>query len=146
MTKGRRAVAAILVGVVAAAVAFGPGALAVAQPDLDVVTVTNEGGVVRVGTQIPGQPLLGTSVDTNTGQVCVGFSYQIPFCTTAVDLGVRSAAIAVPVWVDADASDGSIGAGVRIGTGSIVGVRYSTTTGQACVGVGMQRPFCAQLT
>ena len=38
-------------------------------------------GVAGVaGTGVPGQPLLGGSVDTNTGRACVGFSYQVPQC------------------------------------------------------------------
>lgn len=33
-----------------------------------------------VGTGIPGQPLFGARWDKATGEVCVGFSYQIPQC------------------------------------------------------------------
>lgn len=145
MTKARRALAALAAGAAAAAIAAAPGTAA-ADLGQEYVTVSNQGGVVRIGTALPGQPLLGASVDTNTGRVCVGFSYQVPFCTTTGLGTVSAAAIPSPVWVDADGSDGSVGAGVRIGTGSIVGVHYSTTTGQACVGIGMQRPFCAVLT
>jgi hypothetical protein len=147
MTKNRRALAGLAAAAgIAAAVTLAPGASAARSAELDLVTVTNENGVVRIGTGVPGQPLLGASVNTNTGEVCVGFSYQIPFCASSGIGTVSAAAIPSPVWVDADASDGRIGAGVRIGTGSIVGVSYSTSSGQACVGVGMQRPFCAQLT
>lgn len=151
MTKARKAVACIVAGAAAAALAFAPTA-ATSAADLgdlgEYVTVSNEGGVIHIGTGVPGQPLVGASVDTNTGNVCVGFSYQRPLCTferSAIG-ATTSSAIPSPVWVDADASDGSIGAGVRIGTGSIVAVRYYTTTGQLCAGIGMQRPFCAQLT
>ena len=124
------------------AVGLAPGTTA-ASSNQDVVTVTNQAGVVRIGTSIPGQPLLGASIDTNTSTVCVGFSYQIPTCATAGGIAVGAAAsVASPVWVDAAASDGSIGAGVQLGTGGIAAVRYSTTTGQLCAGIGMQRPVC----
>ncbi|HVE64225.1 MAG TPA: hypothetical protein VNB94_10530 [Mycobacteriales bacterium] len=35
---------------------------------------------VRVGTSLPGQPLVGAKADVSEAEVCVGFSYQIPFC------------------------------------------------------------------
>ena len=35
---------------------------------------------VGVGTGIPGQPLVGARWDRNTGEICAGFSYQVPQC------------------------------------------------------------------
>ena len=155
MTKARRTVAGIVAGAAAAAIAFAPTA-ATSAADLDdlgdlgkdYVTVSNDNGVIHIGTGVPGQPLVGASIDTNTGNICVGFSYQMPFCTfDRSALGATTtSAIPSPVWVDADNSDGRVGAGVRIGTGSIAGVSYSSTTGQLCVGIGMAPPYCAQLT
>ncbi|HEX7168332.1 MAG TPA: hypothetical protein VF230_15235 [Acidimicrobiales bacterium] len=142
MTKTRRMLATLVAGAAAAVIAFAPAAATSADLD-DYVSVSNNGGIVHVGTGVPGQPLVGATVDTGTGRVCLGFSYQMPTCTTDLSFSVAAAAIPSPVWVDADPSDGSIGAGVRIGTGSIVAVRYYGTTGQLCVGIGMQRPFCA---
>ncbi len=43
-----------------------------------VVTVGTQNGGVQVGTGIHNQPLLGARADR--GGICVGFSYQIPFC------------------------------------------------------------------
>ena len=146
MNKARKALAAVAAGAAAATIAFVPGAQA-ASSSQQYVTVTNQNGVVRVGTSLPGQPLFGASIDTNTGTVCVGFSYQIPFCASAGigPISTTAAAQPLPVYVDADDSDGVVGAGARIGTGSLFGVSYSKVTGQACAGVGMQRPTCVQL-
>ena len=44
-------------------------------------TVDVENSFVGVGTGMPGQPLVGTYVDGQTGESCTGFSYQVPFCT-----------------------------------------------------------------
>lgn len=146
MTKSRKTLFGIAAGLAAVTLALSPAGVRAADSGQDYVTVTNEGGVVRIGTQVPGQPLLSASVDTNTGEVCMGFSYQMPFCASAgVGVGTSSA-IPSPVWVDADGSDGFVGAGVRIGTGSIAAVGYWTTAGYACVTIGMARPICAQLT
>ena len=90
MTKFRRTLAAVVVGAAAtvAVSSMQVGANAVAQPSGGVVSVSNEGGVVHVGSGVPGQPLLGASVDTNTGRACVGFSYQVPQCAS-VGLGTQ---------------------------------------------------------
>ena len=45
-----------------------------------VVTYRVDENGAGVGTGIPGQPLVGARWDRNTGEVCVGFSYQIPQC------------------------------------------------------------------
>ena len=49
-----------------------------APPKPVTVNVTTNNGGVQFGTGIPGQPLVGGKAD-NSG-VCVGFSYQMPFC------------------------------------------------------------------
>ncbi|HVE74513.1 MAG TPA: hypothetical protein VNA30_05405 [Mycobacteriales bacterium] len=110
------------------------------------VKVTNQDGVITVSTQIPRQPLASASVNTRTGEVCMGFSYQMPFCRTVplVD------AIAIedpfqgtpPVVVDADASDGSVGVGTQLYGQPLLGARYSTTTGELCLGFSYQVPQC----
>ncbi len=46
-----------------------------------VVWVTVGDDNVGVYSGVPGQPLLGARVDVGDAQACVGFSYQIPFCT-----------------------------------------------------------------
>jgi hypothetical protein len=55
-------------------------ASATSQPPANIpaVTVGTANGGVQFGTSLPGQPLFGGHVD-RTG-VCVGFSYQMPFC------------------------------------------------------------------
>lgn len=51
-----------------------------AAPD-PVVTVEVGDDNVRVGTGLPGQPLIGASADVSDAQACVGFSYQTGTCT-----------------------------------------------------------------
>jgi hypothetical protein len=147
MSTFRRAVTAVVAAGAAtmAVSSMHVGAHAAGQPTLVGVSVTNENGVVRVGTGVPGQPLLGASIDTNTGRVCIGFSYQVPQCVT-LGIGVASSAAPTPVYADADASDGRVGVGVLLGPGSpVAGISYDTTTGQACAGIGLQRPTCTPL-
>jgi ABC-type sugar transport system substrate-binding protein len=65
----------------AAALAVASGstvAFAAAGPPPVGVHVGTENGGVQVGTSLPGQPLVGARADRSG--VCVGFSYQIPFC------------------------------------------------------------------
>lgn len=52
---------------------------AYAPPEVVKVTVGDDN--VGVYSGLPGQPLLGARVDVGDAQACVGFSYQVPFCT-----------------------------------------------------------------
>lgn len=125
----------------AALASTAPSASATTQ---DYVTVKNENGVITVSTQLPGQPLLGVRYTTATGQLCAGFSYQVPFCVT---LPVDAIAYEDPsvVTVDADASDGSVGVYTQLPGQPLVGVRYTTADSELCVGFSYQIPFCVQL-
>ena len=109
----------------------------------DYASVTNEGGVIRVSSWLPGQPLFGASVDTNTGEVCVGFSLQRPLCAQ-VPVVVQTAAAPAIVTVDSDASDGSVGVATAVGGQPLLGVRYSTS-GRLCAGFSYQVPVCIEL-
>jgi hypothetical protein len=141
MPKIRLAVA----GLVAAASVFSAAPAGAAY---EYVTVTHENGVIGVSTQLPGQPLVGAFVDTKTGLVCVGFSYQVPFCRT-----LPLDAISIqdpfdgqpPLVVDTDASDGSVGVYTQLPGQPLVGVRYETANARLCVGFSYQIPFCIQL-
>ena len=141
MLKTRIAAATLAAG--AAFVSSAPAGAA-----YDYVKVTNENGVVTLTTQIPGQPLLGARVDTNTGEVCVGFSYQVPFCRTlpldAISFQDPFQGVP-PVVVDADASDGSVGVYTQLPGQPLLGVRYETANARLCVGFSYQIPFCVQL-
>ena len=75
MLKVRTALAGVLAGV-----ALGSAAPAAHAAQPLPVRVSFEDGVLRVGSGVPGQPLLGASADTKTGRVCAGFSYQMPAC------------------------------------------------------------------
>ena len=69
----------VLFGLVVAAAAFA-ATPAQAGPALP-VSVVREGNYVGVRSGIGGQPLVNGGVYTDSGEVCVGFSYQIPVCT-----------------------------------------------------------------
>jgi hypothetical protein len=77
----------LLVGLGAATAVPLIAAPTASAASVDDVTVSNESGVVRVSTQLPGQPLVGASADSNTGEVCVGFSLQVPQCVGGVATG-----------------------------------------------------------
>jgi len=63
-----------------ASAAFATTAQAVDPLPRPTVTVRNDENGIGVGTGIPGQPLAGARYDYATGELCVGFSYQVPFC------------------------------------------------------------------
>lgn len=142
MPKARTALASLIAG--AALLSTAPSAGAT----FDYVTVTDENGVITVSTQLPGQPLLGASYYRNTGKVCVGFSYQIPFCRV---LPVDAIAFddpfdgQPPVVVDADPSDGTVGVYTGVPGQPLLGVRVDLRTGEVCAGFSYQVPFCVQL-
>jgi hypothetical protein len=144
MKKAHRAVAGLVAG--GAILAAVPSVAASAQSTYQYVTVSNENGVIRINTQMPGQPLFGASVDTNTGQVCTGFSYQIPFCVTvpvSIGASIRDPfGGKPPVVVDADPSDGSVGVGTQLGDQPLLSVRFYPGTGTVCAGFSYQIPFC----
>lgn len=62
----------------ASALAVVGSAGAASASTLPIVTVTHNDGGTQVGTGLPGQPLVGVSVDN--GGVCVGFSYETGSC------------------------------------------------------------------
>jgi len=68
----------VLCGLVLAAAAFA-AAPAQAAPDLPVKVTVNE-HEISVTSGVPGQPLLSVHVNRDTGEVCLGFSEQVPFC------------------------------------------------------------------
>ena len=72
----------VLLGLTAAAAAFA-ATPAQAAPDLPVQVVI-EKNYVGVRSGIGGQPLVNGGANTYTGQVCVGFSLQVPVCTPAI--------------------------------------------------------------
>jgi hypothetical protein len=47
-----------------------------------IVDTDSSDGVIGIGTQLPGQPLLSVWYYTQTGRLCAGFSQQIPLCVT----------------------------------------------------------------
>jgi hypothetical protein len=67
-------VAASLGGAIALA---GPSSAAPPPPPVKVSVTTNNGGV-QFGTGVGSQPLVGGKADDSG--ICVGFSYQVPFC------------------------------------------------------------------
>ncbi len=76
----------VLVAAVAGLLTTGLVQAQATQPDLPIPTVSvdadSSDGSVGVGTGYPGQPLVGARYNTTNGTLCVGFSYQVPFCTT----------------------------------------------------------------
>ncbi|HEX8002764.1 MAG TPA: hypothetical protein VF519_08720 [Mycobacteriales bacterium] len=71
----------VLCGALLAAAAFAVPAQATGGPDLGpYVTVYNNEYGAGVGTGIPHQPLFGAHLNKTTGELCVGFSYQVPQC------------------------------------------------------------------
>lgn len=66
-------VVAGFVGLAAVPAHAGPG---------EIVTVRVGDDNASVGTQLGSQPLLGARADVSDAEACVGFSYQIPFCTS----------------------------------------------------------------
>ncbi len=70
----------VLSGALLAAAAFTSVPAQAAEPISEYVKVRVDGNGVGVGTGIPGQPLFGARYDSNTGEICVGFSYQVPQC------------------------------------------------------------------
>ena len=140
MIKARRAIAGIAAG--AAILAAAPVAANATAKPYEYLTVSNEGGVVRVSTQMPGQPLLGASVDTNTGRACVGFSYQMPTCVN-VGIGIATSAQTI-LTVDSDPSDGRVGVFTQLGGQPLVAITYNFFSGALCAGFSYQVPICIQ--
>ena len=88
MKQARRFVIGALALAAAGSLFAAPAAHGASDPiGGAVVTVDADpsDGSVGVGTGLPGQPLL--SARYQNGEVCTGFSYQMPFC---VGIGVAS--------------------------------------------------------
>ena len=112
----------------------------------DYVRVYEYEGTYYVHTAIPGQPLVGASVNPDTGRVCVGFSLQVPVCGTVPVDAIEIQTIKL-YSVDADASDGTIGVGTWFGEGQpLLGVHYNTQTGTLCAGFSYQVPQCVVIS
>ena len=71
----------VLCGALLAAAAFAsvPAQAAEYLPKPTVNYHVDENGF-GIGTGIPGQPLVGARYDRSTGELCAGFSYQVPQC------------------------------------------------------------------
>lgn len=138
--KVRTVLAGVVAGI-AALTAAPAGASA-----YEYVKVSEYNGTYYVNTSIPGQPLFGASVNPASGRVCIGFSYQVPFCTIPVGelISIQDPFDGQPpVVVDADGSDGSVGVGTWFGPRQpLLGVRYNTVTGELCAGFSYQIPIC----
>jgi hypothetical protein len=139
MLKVRTALAGLVAG---AAIVSAAPVVQAAPPSP--VTVSFENGVLSVGTQLPGQPLVGASVNTRTGRVCAGFSYQVPVCTIAI-LDLISVEDPGVVTVDADASDGRVGVSTQVPGQPLLSVGYYTADAKVCVGFSYQIPACVKL-
>ena len=89
MKKARRLVVGAVALAAAGSLFLSPAAHGAADPfgDDDPVVIDADGsdGSIGVYTGLPGQPLLGARVQNGT--VCVGFSYQVPFCPVTIGLG-----------------------------------------------------------
>jgi hypothetical protein len=133
----------VLTGTVAGVALFAaPSALA--AQSTGPVSVSYENGVLSVGTTLPGQPLVGATVNTRTGRVCAGFSYQMPVCATLPlpDISYQDPGV---VTVDSDASDGSVGVYTQIPGQPLLSVTYYTANSRVCAGFSKQVPVCVQV-
>lgn len=76
----------LITGVAAAAIAGAivPSFAATGGAQLPVGVHTDTSNGVAVYTNIGNQPLLYASVDKNNGQICGGFSYEVPQCVDIV--------------------------------------------------------------
>ena len=108
------------------------------------VTVSTDGGVF-VGTTFEGRPLLAASVAG--GQVCVGLSLEVPFCTPPVAISdniPRDIDLAVgPAYASVHTSNG-----IAVSTG-LTGqplVSAGIGNGWLCIGFSEEIPFCYPLT
>ena len=132
-----------LTGILAGVALVSAAPTAGAAPTLP-VSVSFEDGVLRVHSGLPGQPLLNASVNTKTGKVCAGFSYQVPVCSIAV-LDLVSVSDPGLVTIDTDASDGSVGVSTQIPGQPLLSVRYYTEDAKVCAGFSEQIPVCVAL-
>ena len=81
----------LITGVAAAAIAGAviPSFAATGGAQLPVGVHTDTRNGVAVYTNIGNQPLLSASVDKNTGEICGGFSYEVPQCVAIVSPNSR---------------------------------------------------------
>lgn len=141
----RRLVIAAAVGaaVVGTAVPSLASATSTPKQQLPVgVKVSTDGGVF-VGTTINGQP--GLSAGVGNGRACVGFSYEVPFCTPDVGttVAVPGTITVGPASVTVNTSNGGVSVGTALGDQPLVGAGVGN--GKVCVGFSLEIPFCLPL-
>ena len=103
------------------------------------VTVTRDNDSTTVGVHDGNEPVAGVTV-YNDGHVCGGIGLGVPVCTPSVLDGVS---VTIPQQegpVTIDTSNG-VGVGVTLKGQPIAGAHVSPS-GQACVGVSLEVPFC----
>jgi hypothetical protein len=99
----RRLVISCLVAVaVAAAGAVVPSFATTGPGSLPVGVHTDTRNGVAVYTNLGNQPLLSASVDKNTGEICGGFSDEVPQCVAIVSPNSRQKLPLPPVVVQQD--------------------------------------------
>jgi hypothetical protein len=126
----------IITGVAAAAIAGAVvpsfASTGTSQAPVGVKVDTSNG--VAFGTSFGNQPLLGGSVDKNTGRVCAGFSYEVPQCVAIISPNSRQKLPIPGVVVHQDDNGTVVGAGD-------VGV-YVSKDGRICPLVSTQTWQC----
>jgi hypothetical protein len=76
----------VLCGLVVAGAAFVAVPAHATDPGTVGVDVRNDDNSVGVFTTLFDQPGAGVYQNKHTGQVCVGFSYQVPQCTEPINV------------------------------------------------------------
>jgi hypothetical protein len=76
----------VLCGLVVAGAAFVTVPAHATDPGTVGVQTRNDESATGVGTTVFGQPGAAAYRNNQTGQVCVGFGYQIPQCTEPVNV------------------------------------------------------------
>jgi hypothetical protein len=76
----------VLCGLLVAGAAFVTVPAHATDPDTAGVQTRNDDDATGVGTTVNGQPGVAVYRNNHTGSVCVGMSYQIPFCTGPIGI------------------------------------------------------------
>ena len=93
----------VISGLAAAAIAGAVlPSFATTGPSTPVGVRVDTSNGVAVYTNIGNQPLLSASVDKNNGQICGGFSYEVPQCVAIVSPNSRQKLPLPPVVVQQD--------------------------------------------
>jgi hypothetical protein len=129
----------VITGIAAAAVAGAVApSLAASAPSLPVGVHVDTSNGVAVYTDVGNQPLLSASVDKNNGQICGGFSYEVPQCVAIVSPNSRQKLPLPPVVVQQD-DNGTVvavgDAGLYFPKSGGVCPEFSTQSWQ-CIGGG----------